>query len=166
MGMHPITYEGRLNPMDKEPDEKQLLANIAKAAQERQLKRVAGAPEVGIFWVVNDKPVIDGMPLNEAEDYGGFKTHGRSHDQMWPVFQRNDIVPRDVEYDEVPRGRVVYSTKTRSFTFFADRCILKNKSLTNRIKESMHLPNTVKNLTDSHYRCSGCIDAALFGDEE
>ncbi len=147
-------------------EEKQLLDSIAKAAQERQLKRVAGSPEVGIFWVVNGKPVVDGTPLNEAEDYGDFKTHGRSHDQMWPVFQRNDIVPRDMGYDEAPRGRVVYNTKTRSFTLFADRCILKNKSLTNRVKENMHLPSGVKESTDSHYRCSGCIDAALFGDNE
>jgi len=151
--------------------EAELLANIADAAQKRRASKVAGAPEVGIFWVVDSKPVIDGTPLNEAEDYGGFKTHARSHDQMWSVFRRNNIVPRDLEYDEVPRGRVVYDIKTRTFTFYADRCILKNKQLVNKIKGSMNLPSSVKDSTDSHYRCPGCasklssdIDAALFGE--
>jgi hypothetical protein len=31
-------------------------------------------PHVGIFWLVDGKPLIDSTALSEAEDYGDFKT--------------------------------------------------------------------------------------------
>ena len=66
--------------------------------------------------------------------------------------------PSDTEYDEVPRGRVVYDTKTRKYTLYLDRCILKNKGLVSRITSGMNLPeNNTDAATDSHYRCPACM---------
>jgi hypothetical protein len=42
-----------------------------------QRKTSPGMPEphVGIFWLVDGKPLIDSTPLPEADDYRDFKTH-------------------------------------------------------------------------------------------
>ena len=62
-------------------------------------------PHVGIFWVVDGKPLLDSLSLSEAEEYGDFKTHPRSHIDAWRLFQQRGIAPPDVEYEEFPGGR-------------------------------------------------------------
>jgi hypothetical protein len=111
---------------------------------------------VGIFWLANGKLLIDSTPLDEAERYGDFVTHPRGHAEVWEEYQRNGTVFPETEYEELPRGRVMYNTKTRLFTLLADRCILKRKALVTQIKKEMHLPKDTRIGGDSHYRCSDC----------
>ena len=139
-------------------EERELLAEIYAKAQRRRAAKKAGVPQVGIVFVVKGKPFIDGTPITEAEDYEHFKIHGRDHHQYWQQLQQMKAVPAEVEYDEVPRGRVAYDTKTREFTLLLDRCILKNKKLVKSIMAQMNLPfATTKTATDSHYRCPKCL---------
>ena len=102
-------------------------------------------PHVGIFWLLHGKPVIDGTPLSEAEPYGDHLTHPRGHAAGWSKFQHNGIVPVDIEYDEPPRGRVIYNTKARRFTLLADKCILRDKGVVRKVMSEMNLP--IKNPT-------------------
>jgi hypothetical protein len=137
--------------------ETQLIAAIYERAQARKRERVAGAPEVGIFWVVDGKAVILGEPLSEAESWGEFKNYSQGHDREWSRFlQRNGIVPRDSEYDDYPRGRVVYNTITGSFNLFADKCILKDKSMVQKVLAELHLPSQTTTESDPHYKCQKC----------
>jgi hypothetical protein len=62
-----------------------------------------------------------------------------------------------MEYEEPPRGRVMYNTKTRQFTLIADRFILKRKDLVAEIKKELGLPRNTKVGGDGHYRCSDCL---------
>src|SRR6266700_8287284 len=101
-----------------------MAANIHPPAQPRKKE-----PRVGIFWLVDGKPLIDVAPLSEAEPYGDHMTHPRSHAAVWEQYQRNGIVSREMEYEEAPRGRVMYNMKTRRFRFLADRCILKDNGV-------------------------------------
>ena len=114
-------------------------------------------PLVGIFWLIKGKLLIDCTPLSEAERYGDFLTHPRGHAEVWDRYRRNGTVPPETEYDEPPRGRVMYNMKTRQFTLLADRCILKKKVLISQIKKQMRLPNNTEVGEDSHYRCSTCL---------
>jgi hypothetical protein len=114
-------------------------------------------PRVGIFWLVDGKTLIDSTSLNEAESYGDHLTHPRSHYEVLTLFQQGGTVPADVEYEEFPRGRVMYNAKTRRFMFLADRCILPDKSVVRRIMSQMDLPKGAARDTDSQYRCSACL---------
>jgi hypothetical protein len=119
-------------------------------------RKVARESEVGIFWVYDGRLLMDTTPLSEAFSWGDYKTHERAHDKFWLTLQRNDVVPRDVEYDEVPRGRVGYNTKERRFYLLVDACIKKDQAMIDRIERELNLPsNTVVDL-DSHYKCPGC----------
>lgn len=138
--------------------EQQLSEEICAKAQGRRAAKKAGVPQVGIVFLVKGKVFIDGTTVAEAERLGGgqFKIHANDHYKYWEQLRGMGAVPADVEYDEVPRGRVVYNTKSR--TLFLDRCILKNKKLVSRIMARMSLPfeHTATD-TDSHYRCCRCL---------
>jgi hypothetical protein len=124
----------------------------AKTTQRRKEE-----PRVGIFWAIDGKPLIDTTPLSEAEPYGDCLTHPRGHAAVWEHYQASGIVPKDAEYEEFPRGRVMYNTKTRRYALLADRCILKDEKLVRRILSELQLPRTTEKSADSHYRCSSCL---------
>jgi hypothetical protein len=133
----------------------EMLAKIYQSGQARKKLRIAGAPQVGIFWVIDEEPLIDGTPLNEAGERVGF-FDPKSHSQIWPVYQRVGVVPRNSEYHDYPRGRVVYDKETRSFTLFADKCILKDKPMVQKILSDFHLPSQTKTESDPYYKCPKC----------
>lgn len=134
------------------------LNKLIKQARKRKARRVAVIPEVGIFWVLEKRLLIDSTPLTDAADYSDFKIHGADHYTVWEKYKRVDAVPRYLEYEDVPRGRVMYNTKTRQYLLLADRCILKRPGLVNRIKAKMGLPTNKTNIdSDAHYRCPKCL---------
>lgn len=84
----------------------------------------AGATScVGIFWFVMSRGRAElaghATPWPEAEDYGDFKTEPRAHYAHWPVVARALKVPG--EYEDWPRGRVVYNTRDDRFIVYIDR---------------------------------------------
>jgi hypothetical protein len=97
---------------------------------------------LGIFWLVDGKLLIDSAPLSECEQYGDHLNYPGSHIDVWEQWLRIGKVPAPSEYEEFPRGRVIYSTRTstRTFTILADRCILQRKDLFATIKVDLHLP--------------------------
>jgi hypothetical protein len=115
-------------------------------------------PSVGIFWVIGGKLVIDSTPLSQAEPYGVHLSHLGGHLEVWTMLQQKGTVPSDIEYEEAPRGRVIYNANTGRFSFLADKCILRDKIMLTKIMSELHLPseNTDKG-TDAHYRCSSCL---------
>jgi hypothetical protein len=113
---------------------------------------------VGIFWLLNGKLLIDSTPLSEGEPYGDHLTHPRSHIDVWEQWRLSGKVPGESEYEEFPRGRVVYNTKTQRFTLLGDKCILRDKRVVSQILSELNLPSkNTDNGTDSHYRCFACL---------
>jgi hypothetical protein len=119
---------------------------------------------VGIFWLFEDRLILDTSPLSEAEPYGDCLGHRTSHIDYWTAQQRLGTVSREVEYEEPPRGRVVFNKRTQRFDLYADRCILKRKLVVKRIMEAMPLPTNQTNIgTDGqfgHYKCLKCLETS------
>jgi hypothetical protein len=110
--------------------------------------------------LVDGKLVIDSTPLNEAERYGDFLNHPKGHDEVWERLQRLGKVPADIPYEECPRGRVVFGTKSESFILYADKCILNRQDLIAQIEAALHLPlGKTKEDSDPHYCCFTCLYA-------
>ena len=124
-----------------------------------------GPSMVGIFWLIRDRLILDTSPLSGAEPYGDCLGHRTSHIDYWTAQQCVGNVSREIEYEEPPRGRVVFSTRTQRFALYADRCILKRKAVVKRIMEAMHLPATQTSIgTDGHfghYKCLKCIESSF-----
>jgi hypothetical protein len=100
---------------------------------------------------------MESAPISAAEPYGGQLTHPRSHSEVWQQYQRAGSVPADMKYDQPPRGRVMFDTRSQRFTVLADLCILRNKSIAGRIMSELKLPKNTKTDADSCYRCSACL---------
>ena len=129
-----------------------------KESAQRKRSARSTEPRVGIFWLVNQNLLIDSTLLSAAEEYDQFKIHSGNHVSVWEKFRQNGTAPREMEYEEAPRGRVMHNTKTRRFTLLADKCILKNKRIVRKIMSEMSLPSkSTDRGTDSHYRCFACL---------
>jgi hypothetical protein len=81
-------------------------------------------PRVGIFWLIGTRLIIDTVPLSEASKYGDFSIYEGDHITLWAEMEKRGEVPRDTDYEEHPRGRVNFNTRTQQFTLFSDACIL------------------------------------------
>lgn len=114
-------------------------------------------PHVGIFWLFRGEVLFDTTPLSEAETFGDFRIHSGNHISVCERFRLARMVPPEIEYEEYPRGRVVFDSKSKLFNLLADRCILRRKDILAKIKKQMHLPKTTVEGTDSHYRCFSCL---------
>jgi hypothetical protein len=115
-------------------------------------------PRVGLFWLFNDELIIDGTPLDQAEARGEFRNDPRGHEELWNEYQRINRVPRELEYDEVPRGRVLCQAAIPpKFVLYADLCILRRQDLVLKILDSLGLPSGTTVSADQHYHCPHCM---------
>ena len=123
-------------------------------------------PCVGIFWLYSDEIIIDSTPLSKAELYGTALTHPTAHIDYWTRLQQTDTVPAEVEYEEPPRGRVVFDGREQRFHLYADKCILSQRKVVRKIMDAMHLPPGKTSVDrDEHYRCFNCLYPAVDEDD-
>ena len=149
---------GRQKKPDEGPIRGKLAGKIAAHDGQTRQRKLAVPAEVGIIFSHGNSLWIDSTPVNEAVDYGELKTHEKGHPDYWEELQRRGVVPSDVEYDEVPRGRVTYAPKLGRALLFLDGCILIRPDLVIQIRKAMHLPPGAANEVrgDSHYVCPSC----------
>jgi len=114
-------------------------------------------PCVGIFWLVDKRLVIDTTPFSKAESYSTALTHPTGHIDYWTRLQSTGAVPAEVEYEELPRGRVVFDGREQRFKLYADACILRKKSVVKKLLRLLHLPSDTPLSTDPHYKCYCCL---------
>jgi len=115
-------------------------------------------PKVGIFWLANGKLIFDATPISGAEAYGECMGHAKSHVEYWSELQRSGNVSANTEYEDPPRGRVVFNVRTRKYIVYADKCIRKKPKVVRKILRDFALPEDGTGLTgDEHYRCRVCL---------
>ncbi len=126
------------------------------------IPKTAIAPSVGIFWRVDGTLIFDRSALDEAESYGDCVTHALGHYERWQEWQEMGatclatkgypIAIMSTEYDEWPRGRIVYETLQRRFVLYADRR-LQRPEIVDAIKQAFGLCDVQTVIrSDSHYR--------------
>ena len=123
----------------------------------QQRERLAGSPEVGIFWVVDGRLILAGAWIEEATTRGRFAHYPTTHEREWAFCQRANAVPLDVAYDEPPRGRVSFDKVTQQFHMFADACILSDQAMVEKIRKDLNLTSEIKIGLDNFYQCAACL---------
>jgi len=116
----------------------------------------AREPRVGIFWLFRGRLIVDSTPVSQGEPYADHIGHATGHIDYWTGLQERGVVPKEVEYEEFPRGRVIYDPKAERYTLLADKCILSRPAIVKEILRELHLPKNTMLDTDFHYRCSVC----------
>jgi hypothetical protein len=119
---------------------------------------------LGIFWVVQTpdgeaRLLVAGCPLDQAEPYGDCLTYGTGHYETWAQWRRDRTVDpalralaRSYEYEDWPRGRIVFDRSRDLFILYADRKLLTPARIT-RIKAQFPLPaERTETQSDFHYQ--------------
>jgi hypothetical protein len=121
-------------------------------------------PHVGIFWVAQTSDakarlLPAGCPLDQAEPYGDCLTYSPGHYETWDHLRRDRTVDpalraivRSCEYEDWPRGRIVFDRSRDLFILYADRKLL-TPAMIARIKAQFNLPAEHTEVqSDWHYQ--------------
>ncbi len=124
-------------------------------------------PCVGIFWGIRDANsgmllLADKTPIDQGEVYGECITHPTGHYEFWEGLSQlgaaalasrgMPTVPAWHEYEEFPRGRVVYWPKENRFVIYSDRR-LQTTTFIEQLLTEFGIPNDSYAVrSDSHYR--------------
>ena len=107
---------------------------------------------VGIFWIYKKQVLADTVPWAEGESYGDHMNGLSDHYTFWPTLQRQRPELRRYEYEQVPRGRVVYNTKTATFTVLGSERFIRDEAQRAMVLEAFHLPaDQTRFKADEHY---------------
>jgi len=114
-----------------------------------QSKRLTG--KVGIFWVFHGRVLAATYNLADGEDYGDAVNGRTDHVHYWPKFQEQHPALRELEYQDVPRGRVLFMKPSEKFHVYLDKA-LRAEKIKRAICQEFELPVAkTKFLSDSHY---------------
>jgi len=135
----------------------QMLEEVAlrnAIAKFRAASKKASIPELGIFWIDDSGTMFaESVSLRDAEDYGDFKIFGGDHFNLWDKAVRAVPQWEGMEYEEVPRGRVVYKKdpKKPEFVVYLPKRILRYKG---KVVGRFNLPtgHIRFDTADEHYR--------------
>ncbi len=120
-------------------------------------------PPVGIFWLVQatdgEARLLAAGSLDQAEPCGDCLTYGPGHYETWAHWRRDRTVDpalrtlaRSYEYEDWPRGRIVFDRARDLFIIYADRKLLTPATIA-RIQAQFHLPgNRTEIQSDWHYQ--------------
>jgi hypothetical protein len=82
-------------------------------------------PEVGVYWFLDGKIYYQAStPVSHGVSAGGFVNNEYSHYDIWNSLEDKGILAKDfpnnprIEYDEVPRGRVVYKVDEDQYVIY------------------------------------------------
>ena len=111
----------------------------------------AEAPQVGIFWVFNGRLLKASSSLERGIASPEFVDSRYEHVNFWPVLQIRVPELRALQYEEVPRGRVLFKKSSGRFCVYMDKS-LHTAKVKSMIQEVFVLPiSQTSFLTDPHY---------------
>jgi hypothetical protein len=124
----------------------------------------AEMPSLGIFWVVEAAPrearlLTAGCSLEAAAPYGDFLTFPDGHYDVWegwrtlrdPDAALRALV-RTFEYEECPRGRIVFDRVKKRFVLYADRKLMLPETISQIQARFALSPDKTIVETDFHYQ--------------
>lgn len=111
-----------------------------------------GIPEVGIFFVLNGVVMQSSLPYTEGVVYDKFITGPADHYSFWEQAQKWNLHLQSLDYEEVPRGRVVYDSVSKTFVVYASKAFVNDPKLRSLILSEFSLRSAVtKFKSDEHY---------------
>lgn len=108
---------------------------------------------IGIFWFYDHKVIgiSHDFSLKEADSIGLIDSK-YTHVEYWEILRRQLPELKDREYEQLPRGRVIFDTNKNKAIIYLDETLLKRRKV-NGILNFFDLDfSSVVLRTDSHYK--------------
>jgi len=112
-------------------------------------------PQVGIFFVLDNAIYHVSSPISKYEAEEEYIDSDFGHYQFFEYLKKKyqAVAGSGLEYESVPRGRVAYHVKEKTFYIFGDSLLLKQKRTLASLVKDFHLEaERVKIGEDEHYR--------------
>lgn len=93
---------------------------------------MASQPHVGIFWVFKGRLFKSSCPVKDGVAYADVINGQHDHVDYWLVLQEQNPELGPYEYENVPRGRVMFFKRRKQF-----RVLMDKRLHTPRIKQSL-----------------------------
>jgi hypothetical protein len=108
---------------------------------------------LAVFWYINGNfyGAENTLKGDSVDSFGDFLQLDVDHFQIWPKYRRLAGLDRNVEYDEYPRGRIMFNSKIHKFVVIGTASLTMNPDLQDKILSYYGLPNTTIFETDEHY---------------
>jgi len=108
---------------------------------------------IGIFWIFENKIFSETQKINDIKTINGFKDSDLSHYQVWNKIRNQHPKFYLYEYEDIPRGRVVYNVSKNKFVIYCNENILQDEILKRLILEKFQLLNEKSVFQeDEHYK--------------
>jgi hypothetical protein len=109
-------------------------------------------PQLGIFWVYQERVFGRARALADGEEsQPGLLDSPDDHASLWEETALQKPVPAHLEYTDMPRGRVVFSTEDQCAIIYLDAA-LSDAAVRKRIRSFFDLTDTpVTWKEDPHY---------------
>lgn len=112
----------------------------------------ASSPRIGIFWYYKKKLLTYSLPAAEVEEQSGFIDVDVGHCNLWPTFQKLDQNLKQFEYEELPRGRVLYDSSRNKYKVYTSDKMIQTKGFQELILLTFNLSaNDTIFESDLHY---------------
>jgi len=82
--------------------------------------------KIGIFWYYQNQTIGIAHDFNQSDqDSLGLTDSAYTHVKYWETLR--ELIPelKNFEYEEIPRGRIIYNAKTSKFYAYMDAKLLK-----------------------------------------
>ena len=110
---------------------------------------------IGIFWIYQEQIFAKTVPVDSVMPIAGYVDSDFAHYTVWDEIVRRHPEVYLYEYEEVPRGRVVFDIDKTQYIVYAHPNIIENEKKRTLVIETFKLhENTVLFKPDEHYYCA------------
>jgi len=116
-------------------------------------------PKVGIFWIIGGDVISFLEEARDVSSISGFKDATHDHHTMWDKVVTSYPKFRNMEYYEVPRGRVLFAGPRERYEIITSKKIAENGKYIRKIMREFSLPiSKTAIVMDEHYEIEPDLD--------
>ncbi len=115
--------------------------------------------KIGIFWIYEKQVFLEFQILGDIKAINGFKDSDLSYYQVWDKVKNQHPKFYLYEYEDIPRGRVVYDIENHIFRIYCNENILQDETSKKLILEKFKLmklfevsKESIEFKKDEHYK--------------
>ena len=145
---------------EKSVEDSLLAERVAARNRKSAEDRKAGIPMIGLFWFDDGKILFPiGEHIKDIPSIGGSKDIDQTHYRVWNQLHNHVPKYKSLEYEDVPRGRIVYKETDRLFIVYSSRKLKSSPAFRRAVINEFNLPaSNTKFFSDLHYEDPKDID--------
>lgn len=115
--------------------------------------------KIGIFWYYDQKLMVKASALTEVKPVAGYADYEVTHHEVWDSLRFSNPELFDDEYDEVPRGRVIFNANQNLFYVYSSAKLISDRIFQGKVLEQFILPRAKTIFkADEHYEPPNTAD--------